>query len=143
MSLSDDYDAKNIFAKILSGDIPCAKVYEDSRILSFMDAFPQSKGHTLVIPKVKARNLFDIPSEHLQNLIHHTQRVGRAVRDALQPDGIRIMQFNGEAAGQTVFHLHFHIIPVWSDVLLSRHASGQMADMEALKELATRIKAKL
>jgi histidine triad (HIT) family protein len=143
MSLSDDYDPKNIFAKILSGDIPCAKVYEDSRILSFMDAFPQSKGHTLVIPKVKARNLFDIPSEHLQNLIHHTQRVARAVRGALDPDGIRIMQFNGEAAGQTVFHIHFHILPIWADTHLGRHASGQMADMDSLKELAARIRAKL
>ncbi len=143
MSLNDDYDPKNIFAKILSGDIPCAKVYEDSRILSFMDAFPQSKGHTLVIPKVKARNLFDIPSEHLQNLIHHTQKIARATRDALEPDGIRIMQFNGEVAGQTVFHIHFHIIPMWEGNGLGRHASGEMADIETLKELATRIKAKL
>ncbi len=143
MSLNDDYDPKNIFAKILSGDIPCAKVYEDSRILSFMDAFPQSKGHALVIPKVKARNLFDIPSEHLQNLIHHTQRIARATRDALQPDGIRIMQFNGEAAGQTVFHVHFHILPIYADTGVGRHASGQMADMDTLKDLAARIKAKL
>jgi histidine triad (HIT) family protein len=143
MSLYDDYDPKNIFAKILSGDIPCAKVYEDSRILSFMDAFPQSKGHTLVIPKVKARNLFDIQSEHLQNLIHHTQKIGRAVRDALEPDGIRLMQFNGEVAGQTVFHIHFHIVPMWADTGLGQHASGQMADMDTLKDLAARIKAKL
>lgn len=143
MSLHDDYDAKNIFAKILSGDIPCAKVYEDSRILSFMDAFPQSKGHTLVIPKVKARNLFDIPSEHLQNLIHHTQKIARAVRDSLEPDGIRIMQFNGEVAGQTVFHIHFHIIPMWEGNGLGRHASGQMADPDTLKTLAATIKSKL
>ncbi len=143
MSLYTEYDAKNIFAKILSGDIPSAKVYEDSRVLSFMDAFPQSKGHTLVIPKVKACNLFDIQSEHLQNLIHHTQRIGRAVRDALQPDGVRIMQFNGEAAGQTVFHIHFHIIPMWDDGALGRHGDGGMADVNELKDLAARIKAKL
>ncbi len=143
MSLDVPYDTKNIFAKILSGDIPCAKVYEDSRILSFMDAFPQSKGHTLVIPKVKACNLFDIPSEHLQNLIHHTQKVGRAVKDALEPDGIRIMQFNGETAGQTVFHIHFHIIPMWADAGIGRHASGQMANIDDLNDTAARIKAKL
>ena len=143
MSLYTEYDPKNIFAKILSGDIPSAKVYEDSRILSFMDAFPQSKGHTLIIPKVKACNLFDIPSEHLQNLVHHTQRIGRAVRDALQPDGVRIMQFNGEAAGQTVFHIHFHIIPMWEDGVMGRHGDGGMADANELKDLAARIKAKL
>jgi histidine triad (HIT) family protein len=143
MSLQTPYDPKNIFAKILSGEIPSAKVYEDARILSFMDAFPQTKGHTLVIPKVKACNLFDIPSEHLQNLIAQTQKIGRAVRDALEPDGIRLMQFNGEAAGQTVFHIHFHIIPVWNDAPPRKHASGEMADIHELKDLAARIKAKL
>ncbi|MDC7675683.1 HIT family protein [Asticcacaulis machinosus] len=143
MSLYGDYDPKNIFAKILSGDIPCAKVYEDARILSFMDAFPQAKGHTLVIPKVSARNLFDIRCEDLQNLIAHTQKIGRAVRSVLEPDGIRIAQFNGEAAGQTVFHIHFHIIPAWDDAAPRAHASGQMADLNELKDLASRIKAKL
>jgi histidine triad (HIT) family protein len=143
MSLSAQYDPKNIFAKILSGDIPAARVYEDARILAFMDAFPQSKGHTLVIPKVKACNLFDIPSEHLQNLMAQTQKIGRAVRDALEPDGIRLMQFNGEAAGQTVFHIHFHIIPVWADTVPRQHATGEMANLNDLKDLAARIKAKL
>lgn len=143
MTLAAPYDPKNIFAKILSGEIPCAKVYEDARILSFMDAFPQSKGHTLVIPKVKARNLFDIPSEHLQNLIAHTQKIGRAVQSALEPDGIQILQFNGEAAGQTVFHIHFHIVPRWHDMTLKTHASGTMADLDQLNALAARIKAKL
>lgn len=85
MSLSAQYDPKNIFAKILSGDIPSARVYEDDRILSFMDAFPQSRGHTLVIPKVQACNLFDIAPHDLQNLIVKTQEIGRAVRDALKP----------------------------------------------------------
>ncbi|MFT3996892.1 MAG: HIT family protein [Asticcacaulis sp.] len=143
MSLYGEYDPKNIFAKILSGDIPCAKVYEDARVLSFMDAFPQTRGHTLVIPKVSARNLFDIPSEHLQNLIHHTQKIGRAVHDALEPAGLRIAQFNGAPAGQTVFHLHFHIIPVYAEGTLKSHASGEMADMKELQDLAARIKAKL
>ncbi len=143
MSLYVDYDPKNIFAKILSGDIPSAKVFEDARVLSFMDAFPQSKGHTLVVPKVKACNLFDISSENLQNLIAQTQKIARAVRDALEPDGIQIMQYNGEAGGQTVFHIHFHIIPRWHDMTLKTHARGVMADMSDLNDTAARIKAKL
>lgn len=143
MSLQTQYDPQNIFAKILSGDIPSARVYEDDRVLSFMDAFPQSRGHTLVIPKVQACNLFDIPADDLQNLIAHTQKIGRAVRDALAPDGIRLMQFNGEPAGQTVFHIHFHIMPVWEDSPPRRHGSGEMADFNELKDLAAQIKAKL
>jgi len=143
MSLILPYDPKNIFAKILSGDVPCAKVYEDARILSFMDAFPQAKGHTLVIPKVKATNLFDIRSEDLQNLIHHTQKVARAVKEALDPEGIQVFQFNGEAAGQTVFHIHFHIVPRWHDMTLRTHAKGVMADLKDLTDTAARIKAKL
>jgi histidine triad (HIT) family protein len=143
MSLQTQYDPQNIFAKILSGDIPSAKVYEDDRILSFMDAFPQAKGHTLVIPKVKACNLFDIPADDLQNLIVRTQAIGRAVRDALVPDGIRLMQFNGTAAGQTVFHIHFHILPFWEDTPERPHAAGKMADLNELKDIAAQIKAKL
>ena len=143
MSLYVDYDPTNIFAKILSGDIPSAKVFEDARVLSFMDAFPQSKGHTLVVPKVKACNLFDISSENLQNLIAQTQKIARGVRDALQPDGIQIMQYNGDAGGQTVFHIHFHIIPRWHDMTLKAHAKGVMADLKDLNDTAARIKAKL
>ena len=143
MSLYVDYDPKNIFAKILSGEIPSAKVFEDARVLSFMDAFPQSKGHTLVVPKVKACNLFDISSENLQNLIAQTQKIARAVRDALEPDGIQIMQYNGEAGGQTVYHIHFHIIPRWHDMTLKTHAKGVMADIADLNDTAARIKAKL
>ncbi len=142
MSLLVNYDSQNIFAKILSGAIPSAKVYEDDRTLAFMDAFPQSKGHTLVIPKVDACNLFDVPSADLQNLIIETQRIARAVRDALSPDGVRIMQFNGEAAGQTVYHLHFHILPMWESESLKRHAGG-MADINQLSDLAAQIRAKL
>jgi histidine triad (HIT) family protein len=143
MSLFGEYDTKNVFAKILGGEIPCAKIYEDARILSFMDAFPQAKGHCLVIPKLQARNLFDIPSEHLQNLIHQTQRIARAVHGALSPDGIQILQFNGEAGGQTVFHIHFHIVPRWYDMSLKTHAHGQMVPLTELQDTALRIKAKL
>ena len=143
MSLTVPYDPANIFAKILSGAIPAAKIYEDERILSFMDAFPQSPGHTLVIPKVNACNLFDIAPDDLSNLVIVTQRVARAVRDALEPDGIRLMQFNGEAAGQSVFHFHFHILPRWTEVAAKPHARGKMADMTELLALADKIKAKL
>lgn len=143
MSLDLTYDTGNIFAKIVAGDIPSAKVYEDERILSFMDAFPQSKGHTLVIPKVNACNLFDIAPRDLRDLVGKTQRIARAVRDALNPDGVRLMQFNGEAAGQTVFHIHFHILPVWNDQAERGHASGKMADMNDLRALAEQIRANL
>jgi len=143
MSLQTQYDPSNIFAKILNGDIPSARIYEDERVLSFMDAFPQAKGHTLVIPRVQACNLFDIATDDLQNLIVWTQTIARAVRDALKPDGIRIAQFNGTAAGQTVFHIHFHIIPVWEGENERPHAAGKMADFNELKDLAEQIKAKL
>jgi len=143
MTLDPTYDPGNIFARIIAGDIPCARVYEDARVLSFMDAFPQSRGHTLVIPKVPACNLFDVADDDLANLIVQTRRIARAVRDALAPDGLRIIQFNGEAAGQTVFHIHFHILPIWADEPLARHASGGMADMAALKATAACIAEKL
>ena len=142
MSLTVTYDPQNIFAKILSGAIPSAKVYEDDRTLAFMDAFPQSKGHTLVVPKADACNLFDVDPADLQNLIVQTQRIAHAVRDALSPDGVRLMQFNGEAAGQTVYHLHFHILPMWDDQPLGRHGGG-MADINELIALAAQIRAKL
>lgn len=143
MTLNATYDPGNIFAKIIAGDILCARVYEDERVLSFMDAFPQTKGHTLVIPKVPACNLFDIADGDLANLIVQTRRIARAVRESLSPDGLRIVQFNGEAGGQTVFHLHFHILPIWADQPLGKHGTGGMADIEVLKATAARIAEKL
>lgn len=143
MSLNVEYDPDNIFARILRGEIPSAKVYEDDKVLGFMDAFPQSLGHTLVVPKVQACNLFDISSQDLQTLIVETRTIARAVRDALEPDGLEIRQFNGEAGGQSVYHIHFHIIPRWHDMTLKAHAKGVMADMAQLNETAARIKAKL
>ncbi|WP_140985545.1 HIT family protein [Asticcacaulis tiandongensis] len=143
MSLTGTYDPQNIFAKIIRGEIPAVKVYEDDTVLSFMDVFPQSEGHTLVIPKSEARNLLDIAPDALQNLIVKTQLVAQAVNKALTPDGIRIAQFNGEPAGQTVFHIHFHIIPAYDSQSEAPHASGQMADTDKLKALAERIKAEL
>ena len=104
MTLHGTYDPDNIFAKMLRGDIPCVKVFEDDEALAFMDIFPQSKGHTLVIPKdVTARNLLDMPTFALAPYMRRVQQVAQAVEKALTPDGIVVTQFNGEVAGQTVF----------------------------------------
>ncbi len=143
MSLDGTYDPDNIFAKILRGDMPCVKVYEDDDVLSFMDVFPQSDGHTLVIPKQPSRNLLDTKPDVLADLIQKTQRIARAVNTSLSPDGIVITQFNGAPAGQTVFHLHFHIIPRYEDQQMRGHATGQMADMDHLSALAGKIQAAL
>jgi len=144
MSLDGAYDEGNIFAKILRGEAPAARIYEDSHVLAFMDVFPQARGHALVIPKhSRARNLMDEEPEVLRELILGVQRVTRAVRAALNPDGIVVTQFNGSTAGQTIFHLHFHIIPRWEGVPVGRHASGGMADMEELKALAHQIAEKI
>lgn len=143
MSLDGAYDDGNIFAKIVRGEMPAVKVYEDDQILAFMDVFPQAEGHVLVISKTsKARNLLDAEPKTLGRVIGGVQRVARAVVEALKPDGVMISQFNGAASGQTVFHLHFHIIPRWDGVALGRHGEG-MADVEALKALAARIAEKL
>jgi histidine triad (HIT) family protein len=138
VSLIGTYDRENIFARILRGETPAAKVFEDEQVLAFMDVFPQSRGHTLVVPKAEARNLLDVDPEALSGLIVQVQRVAKAVREALKPDGLTISQFNGAAGGQTVFHLHFHIIPRWEDQPLGRHGGG-MADPQELAELAERI----
>jgi len=144
MSLDGTYDAGNIFAKILRGEAPAARVFEDDHVLAFMDVFPQGRGHTLVIPKHStARNLMDEEPQVLSELILGVQRVTRAVRAALKPDGILVTQFNGATAGQTIFHLHFHIIPRWEGVALGRHASGGMADPAELKALAEQIAAQI
>jgi histidine triad (HIT) family protein len=144
MSLDGTYDDANIFAKILRGEIPAARVFEDEHVFAFMDVFPQSRGHTLVIPKQsQARNLLEEEPQVLSELILGVQRVARAVRAALKPDGLVITQFNGEVAGQSVYHLHFHIIPRWEGVAVGRHASGGMADPEELKTLAAQISAQI
>ncbi len=143
MSLDGTYDSGNIFAKILRGEMPAAKVFEDDDVLAFMDVFPQARGHILVIPKHStARNLMEEAPEVLGPLLLGVQRVARAVRAALAPDGLMISQFNGAAAGQTVFHLHVHIIPRWEGVALGRHGGG-MADVEELKALAAQIAAEI
>jgi len=143
MSLDVAYDPENIFAKILRGDMPCVKVYEDDAALSFMDIFPQSRGHTLVIPKSPAVNLFDLEPRALTALIERTQTIAGAVRRALNPDGVFIGQFNGSAAGQTVYHIHFHIIPRYEGAPYKGHASAEQADMAELNALAEQIRAAL
>ncbi len=136
------YDDNNIFAKIIRGEAPSFKVHEDERTLAFMDVMPQSEGHTLVIPKVAAENFFDLPADDAANLIRVTQKVALAVKRAIKSPGLMIAQLNGAEAGQTVFHIHMHIIPRWHGVDLKLHARA-MADFEVLKKQAELIKAEL
>ena len=134
MTLHAPYDPDNIFAKILRGEIPSVKVWEDDHVLAFMDVFPQSEGHVLIVSKTStARTLVDIEPEVLARLIEGTRRTARAVVKALDPEGFQIMQFNGEAGGQTVFHLHFHVVPRWSDRAMKGHGHAPMADPETLR----------
>ncbi|MGI9169026.1 MAG: HIT family protein [Caulobacteraceae bacterium] len=140
MSLDGVYDPANIFAKIARGEAPATKVFEDDQTVAFMDVFPQGPGHVLVIHKAApARNLLDIEPDSLSALTRAVQRVARGVRAALRPDGLLISQFNGAAAGQSVDHLHFHVIPRWEGKALGRHGEGGMADTGELAALAERI----
>ena len=144
MTLKAPYDPDNIFAKILRGEIPSVKVWEDDHVLAFMDVFPQSEGHVLLISKTStARTLLEIEPDVLARLIAATQRTARAVEKALRPDGFQIMQYNGEAGGQTVFHLHFHIVPRWAGRPMKGHGHAPMAEADALRLLADRIAAEL
>jgi histidine triad (HIT) family protein len=136
------YDASNVFAKILNGNIPCCKVYENEHVLAFMDVMPWSDGHTLVIPKGQAANLFDADPVNLCHLITAVQMVAIAVRAAFKPEGLRLVQNNDPAAGQTVFHLHMHIVPCYDGVPL-RVPGPTMADRAVLEAHALRIRAAL
>ena len=131
-----------VFCGIVRGDIPAIRVHEDEHCLAFMDIQPASPGHTLVIPKVHAPNLFEISETDLAAVTLTAQRIARAVRMALAPDGIRIMQTNGAAAGQTVFHYHVHIIPMQDGQRVGAHGR-EHADHENLKVLAAQIHAAL
>ena len=136
------YDDNNVFAKILRDELPAHRVFEDEHTLAFMDVMPQVDGHTLVIPKQPAENLFDVAPEVLGATIQTVQRVGAAVQSAFAAPGIMIAQLNGPAAGQTVFHLHFHILPRHDGVEFGMHARD-MADQALLAEHAERIRAAL
>jgi histidine triad (HIT) family protein len=144
MSLHGTYDDNNLFAKILRGEIPAVKVYEDDIVLAFMDIFPQARGHLLVVPKgVKARNFLELTPEKVGPLMERVHRLTIAAEKALKPDGITVTQFNGEDSGQTIFHLHFHIIPRYAGVRLAGHGHGNRADIAELEQIAKDIAAKL
>ncbi len=134
------HDPNNIFAKIIRGEAPCFKVYEDTYTLAFMDIMPQAEGHTLVIPKEPARDLFDLSAEGATALIHSTQKIAAAVKKVTEAPGMMIVQLSGSAAGQTVFHVHFHVIPRMSGLHLKLHAR-ETADFTKLKSLAEKISA--
>lgn len=136
------YDPQNIFAKILRGEMPCAKVYEDDAALAFMDIMPRADGHVLVIPKTAARGIVDMPAEALGPYMKAVQKVAIAVKTGMKADGLTLQQFNETAGGQVVFHLHFHVLPRWDGVSLRPH-TGEMAKPEALQAQADRIRAAL
>jgi histidine triad (HIT) family protein len=136
------YDPSNVFARILRGEIPAHKVLEDAHTLAFMDVMPQADGHTLVIPKSAAENIFELDPAALAATILATQRVARAVKKAYDAPGVMIAQLNGAGAGQTVFHIHFHVIPRHEGIDLRFHARG-MADPDLLAAHAARIRAAL
>lgn len=135
------YDDQNIFARILRGELPAIKIYEDDQVLAFMDIMPQADGHALVIPKTPAVTLLDLPADAAAYTIQVVQKIAKAIETALDAQGIVLMQLSGIAAGQTVPHVHFHLIPS-SIHELGRHAA-QMGDQEKIKALAEKIKAVL
>jgi histidine triad (HIT) family protein len=136
------YDENNIFAKILRGEIPCHKLYEDKVTLAFLDIMPRTEGHTLVITKEKARDLFDIKPGALAKLMAVVQKLAPKIKEAVDADGVLIQQFNGAASGQTVFHLHVHIVPIKQGVPVKPHA-GQMEDQAKLAAIADKIRKRL
>lgn len=127
-----------VFDKILRGDIPCAKIYEDDLLFAFMDAFPQARGHALIVPKRKCESLFDIDDASLAAVVGFSKKLAAAQRKVLGAEGIRVCQFNGAAAGQTVFYYHMHLIPAWEGDTLSAHGQ-EMADAETLSVLARQL----
>lgn len=128
------YDSNNIFAKILRSELPCAKVYEDSQTLAFMDIMPQQPGHTLVIPKEPAQTLMELSPAAAANLINKVQDIASAVKSAMQADGITVFQLNGAAAGQTVPHVHFHVIP--GSIMDAKTHASDMGDPQEINRLA-------
>jgi histidine triad (HIT) family protein len=137
------YDSNNIFAKILRGEIPCTKVYEDEYTLAFMDIMPQADGHTLVITKEPAETILDLSPEGAAAWIHSVQKVSKAVKTAMGVDGFVLMQLNGVAAGQSVPHVHFHILPTSLGALMTRAHGAHMGDMQQIQGFAKKIKAVL
>jgi histidine triad (HIT) family protein len=132
------YDQSNIFAKILRGELPCHRVYEDEHVLAFLDIMPRAPGHTLVIPKTPARNLLDIEPAALAETIKAVQKVAKAAAKVFEADGITLQQFNESAGGQVVFHLHFHIIPRHEGVAMKPPAS-EKTDQDKLAAQALQL----
>ncbi|AEG04048.1 MULTISPECIES: HIT family protein [Sinorhizobium] len=133
------YDTNNIFAKILRGEIPSHRVYEDEATVAFMDVMPQAEGHVLVLPKAPSRNILDADPATLTSLIATVQKIAVAAKAAFDADGVTIMQFNEAPAGQSVFHLHFHVVPRREGVPLKPH-SGKMEDGDVLAANAEKIR---
>ncbi|PTM95102.1 HIT family protein [Mycoplana dimorpha] len=133
------YDPGNIFAKILRGEIPAHKIYEDDDAFAFMDVMPQGTGHTLVIPKVPSRNILDADPATLSRLMPVVQKIAIAAKEAFEADGVTVIQFNEPASGQTIYHLHFHVIPRFEGVPLKPH-SGTMEDQEILAANARKMR---
>lgn len=136
------YDDSNVFAKILRGEMPSIALYDDETTYAFMDVMPQAPGHCLVIPKYPAENLFDLDADYAAAMARTVKKLAPAVKKAMDAPGIMIAQLNGAEAGQTVFHIHTHIIPRWDGIDLKLHAR-EMADMDELKVQAEKIKAAL
>ncbi|HET7083324.1 MAG TPA: HIT family protein [Rhizomicrobium sp.] len=136
------YDPSNIFAKILRGEIPSVKVYEDARTLAFMDVMPEADGHVLVVPKEPAENILDLSADGMTAMMATVQKVARAVDKALEPDGILLKQYNRAAAGQSVFHVHFHIVPRWEGAGLAPHGKV-MVEAAKLEPIAAKIRSAL
>jgi len=136
------YDPNNIFAKILRGELPCHKVYEDDKALAFLDIMPRAPGHTLVLPKAPARNLLDVEPSDLAHVMQVAQKIARASLKVFGADGITIQQFNESAGGQVVFHLHVHVIPRKAGVPLKPPASVK-EEANVLSDQALRLSAAL
>jgi Diadenosine tetraphosphate (Ap4A) hydrolase and other HIT family hydrolases len=136
------YDSENIFAKILKGEMPCHKVYENESTIVFMDIMPVSDGHVLVVPKSPAENILDLSEDYLTEVIKTTKLLSHAMKKALDPSGLIVKQFNGSDAGQTVFHYHMHIIPVYNSALNKNHGY-EMEKPEKLESIAKKIAAEI
>ena len=121
------YDASNIFAKILRGELPCYKVYEDDKTLAFLDIMPRAPGHVLVLPKAPVRNILDIAPDDLAHVIKVAQKIAKVSVDVFGADGVTVQQFNESAGGQVVFHLHVHVIPRKNGVAMKPPASEKAA----------------
>lgn len=137
-----NYDPANIFAKILRGELPCHKVYEDDQVLAFLDIMPRAPGHTLVLPKAPARNLLDVAPDDLAAVVKVAQKVAKACMSVFGADGITVQQFNEGAGGQVVFHLHFHVVPRKAGIPM-KPAASEKEKPEVLADYALKLSAAL